>query len=127
MFLKGVFLVLVPLITRANLTIEASHFEKNDVYEGSQWRPSGQLFGGAMIKVSNARLDVRNTTFTNNLGGGIWFHDQGKGTVTYSTFAGNKSYGVSCANGSSRPMVIANNIFTKTGNVASVFFANTEG
>ena len=103
------------LVNRARLTIESSHFQQNDVFS----------FTGAMVQVSDAWCDVRNSTFTNNDGGGVWFNDKGRGMVTYSSFAGNSYYNVVAAVSSESPIVVANNLFTETTNVASVFVHQT--
>ena len=96
------------LATRARLTLANSHFRGNDVGQSTP-----NQAGGAMITVSDTWIDVRNSTFSNNQGGGIWFHDQGRGTVLYSSFAQNTDYGVIAANGSGSPIVVANNLFTE--------------
>ncbi|MEE2786917.1 MAG: right-handed parallel beta-helix repeat-containing protein, partial [Myxococcota bacterium] len=91
------------LANRANITMESSHFQSNNVTDT-----------GTIIKVSDAWLDVRNSTFTNNIGGGIWFHDQGRGMVVYSSFGGNSYINVTAAVGSSDPIIVANNVFVET-------------
>ncbi|MGB0648096.1 MAG: right-handed parallel beta-helix repeat-containing protein, partial [Bradymonadia bacterium] len=109
------------LLTRTDLTIDSGRHEKNDVSAGGLWQSAGQVFGGAIVKVNDAVLSVLNSTFSNNLGGGVWFGPEGRGSVVYSTFAGNTSYGVVASNGVESPVIVANNIFTQTVNVASVF------
>ena len=44
------------LTTRTRMTMESNHYEGNDVVAGGLWRASGQQFGGAMVKVSDAWL-----------------------------------------------------------------------
>ena len=81
---------------KASLTIDGTTFTGNSVtatYSKDSTDPNqDNIAGGAIFNDTNAKLDVKNATFTGNtssLKGGAIFNRDGNVTITDSTFKGN--------------------------------------
>ncbi|KAB8317723.1 hemolysin [Tolypothrix campylonemoides VB511288] len=70
--------------------VENSKIAKNQVIEDSR----GDSLGGG-LRIGNAEFNVNNTTFTDNRslqqGGGLWIGEEAPGTISKSTFTGNRA------------------------------------
>jgi len=73
-----------------NLVIEGSTIINNQVIKGS----TGDALGGG-LRLGNVAYTINNTTFVKNIaesqGGGLWVGEKSPGTITNSTFSGNKA------------------------------------
>ena len=75
-----------------SLTIDGTTFTGNSVKADFSTTHNDNIAGGAIFNDTNAKLDVKNTTFTGNtssLKGGAIFNRDGEVTITDSTFKGN--------------------------------------
>ncbi|WP_418503512.1 beta strand repeat-containing protein, partial [Desulfovibrio sp.] len=77
---------------QASLTIDGTTFTGNSVKADFNTTQNDNIAGGAIFNDTNAKLDVKNATFTDNtssLKGGAIFNRDGTVTITNSTFKGN--------------------------------------
>ena len=77
---------------QASLTIDGTTFTGNSVKADFNTTQNDNIAGGAIFNDTNAKLDVKNATFTDNtssLKGGAIFNRDGNVTITDSTFKGN--------------------------------------
>ena len=77
---------------QTSLTIDGTTFTGNSVTADFSTTPNDNIAGGAIFNDTNAKLDVKNATFTDNtssLKGGAIFNRDGTVTITNSTFKGN--------------------------------------
>jgi hypothetical protein len=102
----GLFLYAYP---PDKVVVENSKITNNEVIEDSR----GDSLGGG-LRIGNGEFTVSNTTFTDNRaldqGGGLWVGEESPGTITKSTFSGNRAEsadgkggiggGITLANGS---------------------------
>ena len=75
-----------------SLTIDGTTFTGNSVKADFSTTHNDNIAGGAIFNDTNAKLDVKNATFTGNtssLKGGAIFNRDGEVTITDSTFKGN--------------------------------------
>ena len=113
---------------KASLTIDGTTFTGNSVMADFSTTPNDNIAGGAIFNDTNAKLDVKNATFTDNtssLKGGAIFNRDGEVTITNSTFKGNsvpKSAGGAVLNESGNTGILGT--ITITG---STFEGNTAG
>ena len=118
--------------SQTSLTIDGTTFTGNSVkatYSKESTDPKkDNIAGGAIFNDTDAKLDVKNATFTDNtssLKGGAIFNRDGTVTITNSTFKGNsvpKSAGGAVLNESGNTGVLGT--ITITG---STFEGNTAG
>ena len=113
---------------QTSLTIDGTTFTGNSVTADFNTTRNDNIAGGAIFNDTNAKLDVKNATFTDNtssLKGGAIFNRDGEVTITNSTFKGNsvpKSAGGAVLNESGNTEVLGT--ITITG---STFEGNTAG
>ena len=113
---------------QTSLTIDGTTFTGNSVTADFSTTPNDNIAGGAIFNDTNAKLDVKNATFTDNtssLKGGAIFNRDGTVTITNSTFKGNsvpKSAGGAVLNESGNTGILGT--ITITG---STFEGNTAG
>ena len=113
---------------KASLTIDGTTFTGNSVTADFSTTHNDKIAGGAIFNDTNAKLDVKNATFTGNtssLKGGAIFNRDGNVTITSSTFRGNsvpKSAGGAVLNESGNTGIPGT--ITITG---STFEGNTAG
>ena len=77
---------------QTSLTIDGTTFTGNSVTADFNTTKNDNIAGGAIFNDTNAKLDVKNATFTDNtssLKGGAIFNRDGEVTITNSTFKGN--------------------------------------
>ncbi|MGF0000938.1 autotransporter domain-containing protein [Desulfovibrio sp. SGI.133] len=77
---------------QTSLTIDGTTFTGNSVTADFNATKNDNIAGGAIFNDTNAKLDVKNATFTGNtssLKGGAIFNRDGNVTITSSTFRGN--------------------------------------
>ena len=77
---------------KISLTIDGTTFTGNSVKADFNTTQNDNIAGGAIFNDTNAKLDVKNATFTDNtssLKGGAIFNRDGEVTITNSTFKGN--------------------------------------
>ena len=77
---------------QTSLTIDGTTFTGNSVTADFSTTHNDKIAGGAIFNDTNAKLDVKNATFTGNtssLKGGAIFNRDGNVTITSSTFRGN--------------------------------------
>ena len=77
---------------QTSLTIDGTTFTGNSVTADFNTTKNDNIAGGAIFNDTNAKLDVKNATFTDNtssLKGGAIFNRDGTVTITNSTFKGN--------------------------------------
>lgn len=83
----GLFLYAYP---PDKVIVENSKIIKNEVIPDSK----GDSLGGG-LRIGNSEFTVNNTTFSDNhafqQGGGLWVGEQSPGTITKSTFTGNRA------------------------------------
>lgn len=83
----GLFLFAYP---PDKVIVENSKITKNQVIEDSR----GDSLGGG-LRIGNAEFSVNNTTFSENQslqqGGGLWIGEEAPGTISKSTFTGNRA------------------------------------
>jgi hypothetical protein len=89
------------LLSRSTALVDRSHFRDNDITDN----------GRGIFQASLSEINVLNSTFSNNTGGGVHFHSEGHGSVYYSTFSGNTSYHIYVNQVAHTSVLIANNIF----------------
>ena len=113
---------------QASLTIDGTTFTGNSVKADFNTTQNDNIAGGAIFNDTNAKLDVKNATFTDNtssLKGGAIFNRDGTVTITNSTFKGNsvpKSAGGAVLNESGNTEILGT--ITIKG---STFEGNTAG
>ena len=77
---------------QTSLMIDGTTFTGNSVTADFSTTNNDKIAGGAIFNDTNAKLDVKNATFTGNtssLKGGAIFNRDGNVTITSSTFRGN--------------------------------------
>ena len=99
------------LLNRSVLTVDRSVFKNNEARAGGG--------GHALLQASTSEVHVLNSTFTNNMGGAVYFHADGRGSIHHSTFARNTEPAVYVHPNVLKPVIISNNIFDVTQDGAS--------
>ncbi|QDL07820.1 hemolysin [Brasilonema octagenarum UFV-E1] len=101
----GLFLYAYP---PDKIIVDNSTITKNEVVADSQ----GDSLGGG-LRIGNGEFTINNTTFTDNRalnqGGGLWVGEQSPGTITKSTFSGNRAESTDGKNGLGGAIALANN------------------
>ncbi|BAY45532.1 hypothetical protein SAMD00079811_31360 [Scytonema sp. HK-05] len=100
----GLFLYAYP---PDKIIVENSTIAKNELIEDSR----GDSLGGG-LRIGNAEFTVNNTTFSENRalqqGGGLWIGEEAPGTISESTFTGNRAESTDGTNGLGGAISFAN-------------------
>ncbi|KAB8332985.1 hemolysin [Scytonema tolypothrichoides VB-61278] len=121
----GLFLYAYP---PDQIIVDNSTITKNEVVEDSQ----GNAFGGG-LRIGNGEFTINNTTFTDNKaldqGGGLWVGEQSPGTITKSTFFGNRAESLDGKDGLGGAITLANgsNPVTIDGTTVANNYAGWQG
>ncbi|HEY9808098.1 MAG TPA: DUF4347 domain-containing protein [Halomicronema sp.] len=88
------------------IVVEGTLIKNNQVIAAS----NGNSFGGG-LRIGNGQYTITNTTFANNSsesqGGGLWVGEISPGTITNTTFHGNKAVSPSGTSGMGGGLLIA--------------------
>ena len=110
------------------VTVENSKIANNQVIEDSR----GDSLGGG-LRIGNAEFTVNNTTFTENRslqqGGGLWVGEEAPGTISKSTFTGNRAESTDGKTGLGGAISLANysNPVTIDGTTVADNYAGFQG
>ncbi|NMG06777.1 hemolysin [Brasilonema sp. UFV-L1] len=110
------------------IIVENSTITNNEVVEDSQ----GDSLGGG-LRIGNADFTVNNTTITDNRaldqGGGLWVGEQSSGTISNSTFTGNRAESADGKDGLGGAITLANgsNPVTIEGTTVANNYAGWQG
>ncbi|MBP5971720.1 right-handed parallel beta-helix repeat-containing protein [Brasilonema sp. CT11] len=110
------------------IIVDNSTITKNEVVPDSQ----GDSLGGG-LRIGNGEFTINNTTFTDNRaleqGGGLWVGEQAPGTITKSTFSGNRAESTDGKNGLGGAIALANgsNPVTIDGTTVANNYAGWQG
>ncbi|MBW4591560.1 MAG: hypothetical protein KME46_01195 [Brasilonema angustatum HA4187-MV1] len=121
----GLFLYAYP---PDKIIVDNSTITKNEVVLDSQ----GDSLGGG-LRIGNGEFTINNTTFTDNRaleqGGGLWVGEQSPGTITESTFSGNRAESTDGKNGMGGAIALANgsNAVTVDGTTVANNYAGWQG
>ena len=94
------------LLNRTQATVENMEFYENNITD----------VGRGLLQASNSELNVSNSVFANNEGGGIYYHSDGHGACFNSSFSRNDFYGVYIHSNAIRTVVLSNNVFDSAAN-----------
>lgn len=121
----GLFLYAYP---PDKVIVENSKISKNEVIADSR----GDSLGGG-LRIGNGEFSVNNTTFTENRslqqGGGLWVGEQSPGTISKSTFTGNRAESADGKDGQGGAITLANgsNSVTIDGTTIANNYAGYQG
>ncbi|WP_414586425.1 beta strand repeat-containing protein [Scytonema sp. PCC 10023] len=100
----GLFLYAYP---PDKVIVENSNISKNEVIADSR----GDSLGGG-LRIGNGEFTVNNTTFSENRalqqGGGLWVGEEAPGTISKSTFTGNRAESADGEGGQGGAITLAN-------------------
>ncbi|NJR75458.1 MAG: hemolysin, partial [Scytonema sp. CRU_2_7] len=100
----GLFLYAYP---PDKIIVENSTITNNEVVEDSQ----GDSLGGG-LRIGNAEFTINNTNITDNhaldQGGGLWVGEESSGTISNSTFSGNRAESADGKDGLGGAIALAN-------------------
>ncbi|BAZ24933.1 hypothetical protein NIES4073_58330 [Kalymmatonema gypsitolerans NIES-4073] len=121
----GLFLYAYP---PDKVIVENSKISKNEVIQDSR----GDSLGGG-LRIGNGEFTVNNTTFSENRalqqGGGLWVGEQSPGTISKSTFTGNRAESADSKGGQGGAITLANgsNPVTIDGTTVADNYAGFQG
>ncbi|MEI2582916.1 hypothetical protein [Scytonema sp. PRP1] len=121
----GLFLYAYP---PDKVIVENSKISKNEVIQDSR----GDSLGGG-LRIGNGEFTVNNTTFSENRalqqGGGLWVGEQAPGTISKSTFTGNRAESADGKGGQGGGITLANysNPVTIDGTTVADNYAGFQG
>jgi hypothetical protein len=121
----GLFLYAYP---PDKVIVENSKISKNEVIQDSR----GDSLGGG-LRIGNGEFTVNNTTFSENRalqqGGGLWVGEQAPGTISKSTFTGNRAESADGKGGQGGGISLANysNPVTIDGTTIADNYAGFQG